>query len=253
MMTLNTLGRKIGFGYALMALMLTVAVGTTVWQTHKSGLIFDELRELRVPTTQTSLSMLNGVNESLASLRGWVILGKDKFREERRQAWDEKILPDIKKLETLMPHWNLQEDKNRIILIRTKLRTFAHYQQEIEEIAHTPENTPALKLFINEVQPLAYRLITSIRKMIMTEEGRLREQQAQTLDFVRITLFEDIINYQSGTERLLVALESYLLTGNTKELKKYRRAVETNQGVYQLLREDDKLFSLEEKRNFYEI
>ena len=45
--------------------------------------------ELRTPTAHASLMMLNGINRSLASLRGWIILGDPKFQMERSIAWEE--------------------------------------------------------------------------------------------------------------------------------------------------------------------
>ena len=38
-----------------------------------------------------SLSMQNGINHSLAALRGWIILGKVQFKEDRAEAWNEEI------------------------------------------------------------------------------------------------------------------------------------------------------------------
>ncbi len=74
------LAAKLGLGFALVALCLVAAVGTTIWQVGRTTEVTDRLIELRAPTAQSSLMMLNGINHSLAALRGWIILGKDKFK-----------------------------------------------------------------------------------------------------------------------------------------------------------------------------
>ncbi len=79
-----TLGKKLAAGFSAVTLILVVAVGTSIWQVKKTTQVTDRLIELRAPTAQSSLMMLNGMNHSLAALRGWIILGKDKFKDERQ-------------------------------------------------------------------------------------------------------------------------------------------------------------------------
>ncbi len=39
----------------------------------------DLITDLRVPTAEASNQILGGINRALSGLRGWMILGKDKF------------------------------------------------------------------------------------------------------------------------------------------------------------------------------
>ena len=258
MIKLNSLGKKIGFGYLLIGLMLIATVGTTLWQVHKNTLISDELREVRVPTAQTALTMLNGMNESLAALRAWIILGKEKFREERHIIWKEQIHPSLQQFKQLAPHWQNEADRQRLNLINRKLHKFEHLQQEIETIVHTPDNTPALSVFTEQAQPLAHRLVITIEKMVATEQARLHskllgEEEGEKLDISRIMLFEDITLFQSSTEQQLLAIEAYMLTGSNKILKDYRHITQENQRIYTELAADSKSFTLEEQTTFVEI
>ncbi len=74
-----TIGVKMSLGFGLITLVLTASVLTTIWQVEKTNAITSKVIDLRAPTAQASLSTLNGINHSLAALRGWIILGKDKF------------------------------------------------------------------------------------------------------------------------------------------------------------------------------
>jgi methyl-accepting chemotaxis protein len=65
------LGVKLGLGFAFVALILVVAVLTSIWQVGKTTTVTNRVMELRAPTAQASLAMLNGINHSLAALRGW--------------------------------------------------------------------------------------------------------------------------------------------------------------------------------------
>jgi hypothetical protein len=61
---------KIQFGFSLVAFILAVIVGNAIWQTKQVKSISDTVVDLRVPTAQNSLMMLNGINHSLAALSG---------------------------------------------------------------------------------------------------------------------------------------------------------------------------------------
>jgi methyl-accepting chemotaxis protein len=74
-------GAKIGLGFGLMTLLLAVIVISTIAKVRGMTEVTSRAIEVRAPTAMTSLTMLNGINHSLAALRGWIILGKDKFKD----------------------------------------------------------------------------------------------------------------------------------------------------------------------------
>ncbi len=137
-------------GFGVLAFVLISAVLTTIWQVGKTNEVTNTVIALRVPTAQASLSMLNGMNHSLAALRGWIILGKDKFKDERTMAWSEEIEPSLAKMKHFSHNWTNTKNIERLSIIEKKLKDFKNFQQEIEDIAQSIDNTPALKiLFYN--------------------------------------------------------------------------------------------------------
>ncbi len=61
------LATKLGLGFALTSLILIIAVGTSILQVGKTSTATNRVMELRAPTAQASLMMLNGINHSLAA------------------------------------------------------------------------------------------------------------------------------------------------------------------------------------------
>ena len=114
-------GVKIGLGYAMVALVLVGAVSTTIWQVRRTAAVTNRVVDLRVPTAQASLGMLNGINHSLAALRGWIILGKDKFKVERAKAWSEEIEPALTTMKTFAVNWTDPKNIERLETIESKL------------------------------------------------------------------------------------------------------------------------------------
>ncbi len=162
-------GAKIGLGYAMVTLVLIGAVGATIWQVRRTAEVTNRVIDLRAPTAQASLGMLNGMNHSLAALRGWIILGQDKFKDERAKAWSAEIEPAMAKMKEFAVNWTDQQNIERLKAIESKLEEFRTFQREIEEIAQTVENTPASKILLEQAAPRAKILAENITKMIDAE------------------------------------------------------------------------------------
>jgi methyl-accepting chemotaxis protein len=200
-------GTKIGLGYAMVTLILIGAVGTTIWQVRRTADVTNRVVDLRAPTAQASLEMLNGMNHSLAALRGWIILGKDKFKDERAIAWSKEIEPALAAMKEFAVNWTDPKNIERLEVIDSKLGDFKTFQREIEDIAQTIENTPATKILFEQAAPKAKILSTNITKMIDLEA----EQEATPERKALLGMMADV----RGTLGLgLGAIRAYLLSGD---------------------------------------
>ncbi len=164
-----TIGMKMILGFGLLTLVLVTAVLTTIWQVNKSNEVTNRVIDLRAPTARASLSMQNGINHSLAALRGWIILGNDKFKEERRNAWSEELDTSLADMKKYSLNWTNPKNIEKLNSIDEKLKDFKKYQQEIEDIAQSIDNTPALKILFEEAAPQAEILIKNMTEMVDLE------------------------------------------------------------------------------------
>ncbi len=200
-------GTKIGTGFALVGLIFLGSVMSTLWQVQRTADITTQMVDLRAPTVQSSMEMLNGINESLAALRGWMLLGKDKFREERAAAWENHIGPDLAALKTFAVNWTDPKNIERLKIIEAKLADFKTYQQEIEEIAHKVDNEPAKKILFGQAAPKAKIMATNITRMIDLEAKLPATAERKAL----LGMMADV----RGTLGLgLGAIRAYLLSGD---------------------------------------
>ncbi|MCK5070750.1 MAG: hypothetical protein KAR01_09410, partial [Desulfocapsa sp.] len=149
------LGIKIGAGYAIMGLVLITVVTMTISQINRVQEVNERITQLRAPTARASLMMLNGVNHSLAALRGWMILGKDKFKGERATAWSKEIEPSLDTLKKFAVNWTNPENKSRLQDIENVIGEFKNAQVEIENIAQSIDNVPAVKILFTDAAPQA--------------------------------------------------------------------------------------------------
>lgn len=135
------LATKLGLGFGVMILMLIAAISFTIFETGQIKEVQQRVIELRSPTAQASLGMLNGLNQSLSGLRGWMLLGNPKFKEERSHAWNNWLDPKLAELRAFSKNWTNPENVRRLKVIETEIVKFRRYQQEIEDIANTIDAT----------------------------------------------------------------------------------------------------------------
>lgn len=112
---------KINFSFGVLIVIFLVMTVSSSIKMEESKQITDKMIDLRVPTSQASLGMINGMNHSLAALRGWMLLGKDQFKAERAKAWSDEIESSLGTMTTLSASWTNQENIAALNLIRNKL------------------------------------------------------------------------------------------------------------------------------------
>jgi len=126
------IGIKVGLGFLAVIAIFAFAIFFIFNETRKIGKVGERVMQLRAPTAQMSLMMLNGINHSQAALRGWMLLGEDQFRKERQRAWSTEIDLSLKALTALSVNWTHPQNKQRLQTIKEKLEEFRRFQQEIE-------------------------------------------------------------------------------------------------------------------------
>ena len=203
------IGIKIGGGYAIMGLVLITIVLLTISRVNQVKEVNNRIMNLRAPTANASLSMLNGINHSLAALRGWMILGKDTFRVERAQAWSTEIEPALKTLQSFAVNWTNPENVSRLKVIEEVINEFKTAQQKIEDIAQTPDNVEAMKILFGDAVPYTETIRETTSKLIDLEQKQPGSAERKQL----LGIMADL----RGTASLgLSSTKSYLLTGDTQ-------------------------------------
>ena len=207
-----TIGKKVGFGFWVINLILMGVVLLIIQQLKTMEIVTKRVVELRTPTAHASLMMLNGINHSLASLRGWIILGDPIFQEERSIAWEEQINPSLQLMHGLAPNWTDPENQVRLKSIEEEINYFKMAQQKIENIAQTSENSPAQKILFEKAEPLEKSIISIVSEMIQLEmKGKASIKHQQQVEI--------LANIETAVSLALERADEFLLSGK-QEFKK---------------------------------
>jgi methyl-accepting chemotaxis protein len=205
----SSLGLKLSLGFAGVLLIMVLIVLIANFQVGKVDQLGTRIQTLRSPTVQASMTILNGINQSLAGLRGYILLGKNVLKEERKDAWTNLISPSLTKLKKFSANWTNPENVRRLEEILNLLKTFETYQQEIEDISQSKDNIPSIKILFDEAAPQAVVIVKNITDMIDLEVRENATAQRKAL----LGMMADV----RGTMGLALAnIRAYLLSGEQK-------------------------------------
>ncbi|MBT6345508.1 MAG: HAMP domain-containing protein [Nitrospina sp.] len=238
-----TIGKKVGLGFGVITLILMGVVLLTIQQVRTMEIVTKRVVDLRTPTAHASLMMLNGINHSLASLRGWILLGGPKFMTERSIAWEEQINPSLTLMHELAPSWTDLKNKTRLKSIEEEINNFKAVQQKIEDIAQTLENSPAQKILFNQAEPLEKSIVATISKMIkLGMKDNITSQNKRQI--------ENLANIETTTTLALERADEFLLSGKEEFKKEALENWGKNAEHMQALKENENNLSKEQLKNF---
>jgi methyl-accepting chemotaxis protein len=195
-------------GFAAVCLILTVAVGTTIWKVEGNNTLTQRMIGVRVPTAMAGSDLVGKVYGSLAALRGWILTGNSKFEAERAAIWKD-IDANREAIDKLSAHWTDQQNKSDWEEAKTVLDEFRSAQAKVESIANTDDALPATKILTDEAAPLGGAMIEQITAMINDEA------QQPTTD-MRKQLLLAMADVRGSTAMSLANVRAYLLSGNDK-------------------------------------
>jgi CHASE3 domain sensor protein len=240
------IGKKIGLGFGVMTLILMAVVLFTIQQVRTMEELTKRVISLRTPTAHASLMMLNGVNHSLASLRGWIILGDEKFKEERSLAWTEQIEPSLHAMHELAPDWTDPENKTRLHAIEKEIDAFKKFQQKVEDIAQMPENFPAREILFDTAEPLEKTIVAIVSDMIAVE---MKDKTHPD----RKRLLEILATIETATSLALERADEFLLSGKQEFKRESLENWQKNVKQLQALQKNEEILTQVQRTDFKKL
>ncbi len=208
---------KLYGGFAVIILLLVAAVVTTIWQVSKIDDATDRIVNLRTPTAQSSAALTNDINASLAALRGWMLTGNPAFKDDRARVW-ESIDETRALIDDLSASWTNPDNVANWQEFKSVLSEFQVAQTQVEDVARSIDEQPALKMLVDEAAPQAGGMVQAITGMIDAELAGGRNANTSGDRAQVLGMMADV----RGTLGLgLANIRAYLLTGDEKFVVKF--------------------------------
>ena len=239
-----TIGKKLGFGFCGMIFLMFAVAGTVFYQLQGVTKTQNQLLSLRQPTVAAASGVTNGINFSLAALRGYMILGKDANKANRTKAW-EQLDEHVATMAELSQTWTNPENIQRLADLTTTLAEFKVAQQQVEDVCQTQENQPAVKILFVDAAPLAGTMLKAITTMI--EEEKKLEATPE-----RKALLSVLADSRGSLAVGLASIRAYLLGGNEKFAKIFTEKWVVNTERLAQLEKSSSLFSETQAASFAE-
>lgn len=203
------IGGRIYAGCFALVAVLVVSVVTTLVSVRQIETNVQRLDGLRIPTSNSSQSMVRDIYGTLAALRGWMLTGNPDFKVEREAVW-QNIAQLRGKIDELSTNWTNPENVDSWNAFKVVLDEFAEAQNQVEALAKSPDQFPATKILIEEAAPLAASMVADITKMIDIE-GNLPPASDEHQRKKLLGMMADV----RGTLSLSLAnIRAFLLTGD---------------------------------------
>ncbi len=210
----------LGFGAVLAASLIFFTV--TFFNIKDIESLSRRVNNLRTPTAKASTEMISNVNQALAALRGWIILGDDKFKAERKNSW-RAIRHAESEMASLSGKWTEEINVYRFKKVQALLIEFERFQMEIENIAHRPENVPAVRLLFDEAVPRAEVMAQHITKIIEIQKRRPGTN-------AHLKLFAAMADVRGTMGLFLSNIRAYLISKDEKFKANFTRLWKSNEG-----------------------
>ncbi|MFW5443948.1 MAG: methyl-accepting chemotaxis protein [Methylococcaceae bacterium] len=227
-----------GFGIILLSVAL-ISTLNYIKLSHVDT-IEKRLIKLRLPTEMAGMRLEDGIHLSLAGLRGYMLLGdtpikEEKFKAERQAGW--KLINNaLTEMDGFALNWTDPNNIQSLQKIKTLITEFRIAQQQIEDISHTPENNPALKILLSEAAPRATKILESISSIIDDQSNQIATQE-------KLQLLKLLADSRGSFAIGLTNIRAYLLSGDTQFVDKFQTKWKLNETRYQQISNMTALFS----------
>jgi len=240
----SSLQTKLTTSYALMTSLILVISLATIWQLSGTKKLAHQVTELRTPTLFASTMITNGINHEISALRGWMLSGDKGFKEKRIAAWRDEVEPAMTQLRSLSQGWTNPQNKTRLAEIEQLLGEFEAEHKKIEEIAQTIDNTPAIKLLLEEASPLSEIMVKQITRIIDLELAVKEDNGRKAL----LGMMADV----RGTTGLELAnIRAFLLSGEQKFNDAYVKLAKKNKARFNALKNNTKHLTKKQRQAFW--
>lgn len=186
---IDSLVKKIGFGYLILNAILLVAVTLTIININEVEETTDELTNVRHPTSTAEVEMVNGINHSVACLRGWVLLEKPKFKEELDEIWENEIRAPLNTLITLSDSWKLERNRKQLNQLITLVDKLELYQEQVINL-EIEEKKNVAQIIEDRILPIINKIRTLIEQLTVDHEkitSEVMNAVSQQIDFLSFT------------------------------------------------------------------
>jgi len=233
---------KLAAGFAIVCIILAVAVGYTLHVISGVAQIVERMVTLRAPVAIESTEMVGNVYSTLATLRGYLLTGNPQGKNDRAAMWKE-LDATIAAFDKKVERFTNPENKRKWAEAKALIEEFRAAQEKAEGIAFTPDAFPATKILATEAAPRNTAMFVQVSKMIDDEDSLGASPE-------RKRLLKTMADVRGNLAAATAQLRMYLLLGEKGHKEEFARLWGLFEKAYGALSEQAHLFTAGQKSAF---
>ena len=194
------IGQRLYAGFAIVLLLLAAAVATAIWQVSSISALSSRIANQRMPAALAGGALDSDLGSASASLRGFLLTGKDNMKAEFTAAW-KQLDQDSATMNAIAPNFTNPDNIKRWSDFKTIIEELRTAQNNVLAIADLANQAPAIELNSKEGAPRMEKLKTILVGELQadgTRSGGMVDSQKQLLE-------GDTKQVDDATSQLLIA------------------------------------------------
>jgi len=235
------LAKKLTIGFGLVLSLMIVIVAVNFWVASDIDKVEHHITHVLFPVKESEINLKSDINESLAALRGYMILGNDSFKEQRAKVWgdiDEQV-----KILTDKSQGISTKIQNDVKELESILKDFSAAQAQVESIAHTANEQPASKILLEQAAPKASQILSAVTAII-------NEEKTLPATSSRKNLLALLADSRGSFAVGLASIRAYLLSGDESFREDFNRRWAVNEARFTSLKGNVFLFNDLQQKEF---
>ncbi len=199
------ISHKLALGFGAVGLLLPVAVVFGIMQSKMIEKDVGDIAKVKAPITLASGEISADVYKSVSLLRAYVLNPTVENKTAHDVAWkslDHELMA-FDELATALPAEIQAEWQG----VKNTFREFRQAQNDIANLAGTPDAYPAIQLMDKEALPRAKKLFSAITAMIDNEQGQIATPDRKNL----LKIMADV---RGNLANSIGNMKLYLVSGN---------------------------------------
>lgn len=207
-MNLNTISKKIGLGFVLMIAILATSVLITLSLVRDVNQAYDHINNVSQPSARASIGLKADINETIADLRGWVLLNQEQFKINREAKWRDEIRPQLAELEIISSNWTSSKSRELLGNLKPLLNRLDEAQRDAESLV-MEDTDEALLILDGEISSLNQQIKEIVNELAVHQEGVLQADLSRIS--AEISSLRDIVWVLLITGLVISIVLSYLI------------------------------------------
>jgi methyl-accepting chemotaxis protein len=237
-------GRLI-LGFAAVCAVLVTAVGFTIYVVNDVSKTVDRMVELRTPVAVQSTQLVGNLYSTLATLRGYLLVGNPRGKDDRAAMWTE-LDRTRAEFDKMAAQFTDAENKRRWAEVKTLLTQFRGVQDRVEATAFTPDAYPATKILLEQAAPRISTMFSELTNMINEEETL--EATAERKRFLKT-----MADARGNLAAAAAQIRMFLLAGDKSNKDQFGQFWKTFEQAFGALSAQKALLGANQKKSFEAI